>query len=399
MLGSALGAAAFTGLVPSTTAAVGMNLVQSTDEGTILLRVQPAAYNDRTGLGAGDPSEKRWNLGLAPAVLFGGNSDQKDRPLFFGWNMGRGGGGYSLALAQEDPTLPHFGVMFEPFYNPSADLWQFEFYFSTMHAGGDPTLGHQRRPFMIVSQMPNLLGNFPPESGAYFRLESNQGLEIDLTFDNPGTLSTRTNNTDGIVTVTAAHNILTTTTKNLRWLIGGVYGRRLDVVIGAVSATTAGSTVAFSGGTGDNLPAQTSAIEIYDTDVYHFKQGTTNNGLDTMFEIPFGGGIVLKNNSRSLKALNSGGTPRDLMYWRSDDYLIIGDFGSPKIYLSGYVQTFGVALGYSTTDPMTDTAFKAISGTGTTPDNGAACIQYAGATAKICFRANGAWYSVAGAAE
>lgn len=79
-----------------------------------------------------------------------------------------------------------------------------------------------------------------------------------------GTLSTRTNDTDGTLTLGAAHGVATSDVIDLYW--DG--GRRYGVTVGTVS----GTSVPISGGTGDNLPAQDTAItcavqQVIDIDV------------------------------------------------------------------------------------------------------------------------------------
>jgi hypothetical protein len=67
-----------------------------------------------------------------------------------------------------------------------------------------------------------------------------------------GTLSTRTDDTDGELTMTAGHGITTGSIIDLYW-DGGV---RYGVVVGTVAT----NAVPFSGGSGDNLPIATTAI-------------------------------------------------------------------------------------------------------------------------------------------
>lgn len=71
-----------------------------------------------------------------------------------------------------------------------------------------------------------------------------------------GTLTTRTNNTDGSLTMTAGHGITTGARLDIYWNIGGVKGSRRGAVVG----TVAGNVVPITGGFGDNLPAAASAI-------------------------------------------------------------------------------------------------------------------------------------------
>ena len=78
------------------------------------------------------------------------------------------------------------------------------------------------------------------------------GHELTLPAAKTGTLSTRTNDTTGTLTMEASHGIVTADIIDLYW--DG--GRRYNVVVGAVS----GTSVPISGGAGDVLPAQDTAV-------------------------------------------------------------------------------------------------------------------------------------------
>jgi hypothetical protein len=82
------------------------------------------------------------------------------------------------------------------------------------------------------------------------------GLIEELPSAKTGTLTTRTDNTDGTLTMTAGHGITTAAVINLHWDVGGVKGVRYGVVVGTVAT----NEVPISGGAGDNLPAEASAI-------------------------------------------------------------------------------------------------------------------------------------------
>jgi len=58
----------------------------------------------------------------------------------------------------------------------------------------------------------------------------------------------------------------------------------------------------------------------------------TSGGLDTQCLVSAGSGIVFANNSRSIKALNSAGSPRDLIWMRSDNVVVVSQ-GDP-VYIS-----------------------------------------------------------------
>lgn len=366
---------------------------QDADVGTYLISFRPATYNTQEGT---DPPIGAFNFVFLPPRDFSGSGTRKDRPFAMGWNFGTAGGGTPNGgdgVVAQLSTAPTFGETFEDFYNiAGTTLVQCEWYVASTPAGDDGT--GQSRVAMAIFQYPTLACNTPPENGFFLDIDNAQSFTITAAYKNVGTLSTRTSDTAGTVTVTAAHNIVTGTTMNVRWLAGGSYGERTGVTIGAVSATTAGSTVAFSGGSGDVLPAQTNAIELRAEDTIAVGAGTSNNGLDTVMEFSAGAGILLANNSRGLKAKNSTGTPRDLMWWRNDNFIIIGDFGQQKIYMAGYVKTFGVATSYTTsTGTMDDATFKAAALTTETPDDGAIAVTNYGGVRKIWIRAGGAWYS------
>jgi hypothetical protein len=67
-----------------------------------------------------------------------------------------------------------------------------------------------------------------------------------------GTLSTRTNDTSGTLTMDSGHGFTTGVIIDLYWSGGSRY----NVVVGTVS----GDSVPFSSGSGDNLPTATTAI-------------------------------------------------------------------------------------------------------------------------------------------
>lgn len=67
-----------------------------------------------------------------------------------------------------------------------------------------------------------------------------------------GTLSTRSTDTAGTLTLGAGHGLVQTNIVDLYW----AGGRRYDVVVGVVD----GNNVPISGGSGDVLPTQTTAI-------------------------------------------------------------------------------------------------------------------------------------------
>lgn len=78
------------------------------------------------------------------------------------------------------------------------------------------------------------------------------GLDEALTAAKTGTLTTRTDNTTGTLTMTAGHGLTTGQTIDLYWSTGVRYG----VTVGTVST----NSVPISAGSGDNLPTASSSI-------------------------------------------------------------------------------------------------------------------------------------------
>ena len=69
-----------------------------------------------------------------------------------------------------------------------------------------------------------------------------------------GTLTTRTNNTDGTMTMTSGHGINTGDKVDIFW----EGGSRYNVTVGTVST----NSVPISSGSGDNLPSQSTALKV-----------------------------------------------------------------------------------------------------------------------------------------
>jgi hypothetical protein len=96
------------------------------------------------------------------------------------------------------------------------------------------------------------------------------GQEPPLPAAKAGTLTTRTDNTSGTLTLGAGHGVTTGNVIDLYW--DG--GRRYNVTVGTVS----GNTVPISGGAGDNLPVLNAAITA---------------AVQTVIDAPFDGNLVL----------------------------------------------------------------------------------------------------------
>jgi len=87
-------------------------------------------------------------------------------------------------------------------------------------------------------------------------LTDSGALNFDATLlaADAGTLTTRTNTTEGTITLSTGHGIITSDKVDLYWTTGARY----NVTVGTVD----GNSVPFTGGSGDNLPSQAGAISV-----------------------------------------------------------------------------------------------------------------------------------------
>lgn len=83
-------------------------------------------------------------------------------------------------------------------------------------------------------------------------------VEPDVPAAKVGQLTTRTDNTTGTLTMNAGHGIITGQKIDVYWVIANITYHRRQVVAG----TVAGNSVPISGGTGDNLPANMTAVTV-----------------------------------------------------------------------------------------------------------------------------------------
>jgi len=154
------------------------------------------------------------------------------------------------------------------------------------------------------------------------------GLIETLAAAKTGQLTTRTDNTDGELTMTAGHGIATAAVIDLYWATGVRYG----VVVG----TVAGNAVPISGGAGDNLPTNmTNITAAIAATANVFIDGDNTELL----------AIELRTNNRSLT------TAGHIAFYDADDALIAAvDLVAnvPQVYdlASGIVNPF-------TGDPIT----------------------------------------------
>jgi len=133
-----------------------------------------------------------------------------------------------------------------------------------------------------------------------------------LDAGNSGTLSTRTNDTDGELTLESGHDIETGDVICIGWTTSGVVSCARLATVGTVS----GNTVPFSGATGDVLPTQGTSIvadEVVDLDA------DWDGDKATLFGAQFkdGAGIAIYEDSGNnvLKAFVAQAAQDVMLYW------------------------------------------------------------------------------------
>jgi hypothetical protein len=135
-----------------------------------------------------------------------------------------------------------------------------------------------------------------------------------------GQLTTRTDNTTGTLTMAAGHGIVTANRVALFWTLNGVSGIRRNVLVGTVAT----NSVPFSGGLGDNLPANMTNVTVM---------------VETVLEMRFDGDDV--------QALFVG-CPGPVSVWFSDDANT--EQGAVKLPYAGQAYEWNVQNGV--TNPL-----------------------------------------------
>lgn len=72
-----------------------------------------------------------------------------------------------------------------------------------------------------------------------------------------GQLTTRTNNTDGVITMTTGHGLVTGNVVDVYWVESAVHGMRYGC-----TTVVAGDALTLSAGAGDNLPTNLNAVVV-----------------------------------------------------------------------------------------------------------------------------------------
>ena len=113
-----------------------------------------------------------------------------------------------------------------------------------------------------------------------------------------GTLTTRTDDNTGELTMSASHGITTGARLDVYWTVGGVFGCRRGMTVGTVAT----NAVPIDGGTGDVLPAAASAVVAMVPVEYELKfTGNLLQGLAMNSTV--NGSIVIADGSSDLLSL------------------------------------------------------------------------------------------------
>src|SRR5687768_15260880 len=108
---------------------------------------------------------------------------------------------------------------------------------------------------MLISKNVQLAGKTFSESRT-ITAANEIATEVKPAAAKTGSLTTRTSDTVGELTMTAGHLITTGARLDIYWTVAGVNGARRGVVVGTVVV----NAVPISGGAGDVLPAAATAV-------------------------------------------------------------------------------------------------------------------------------------------
>lgn len=130
-----------------------------------------------------------------------------------------------------------------------------------------------------------------------------------------GTLSTRTDNNTGTITMTNAGHLVTTGARiDIYWTnADGTYGCQRACTVGTVS----GTSVPFDLGIGDNLPAQASAVIVGICEEFTFT--FTGNNIKALAVASDGRATIVICSSTATEELAKVFTRADAYGWTSSD--------------------------------------------------------------------------------
>jgi len=143
------------------------------------------------------------------------------------------------------------------------------------------------------------------------------GVEATVPAAQSGTLTVRTNNTDGTLTMdNAGHGITTASHIDLYWInTDGTYGFRRNATVGTVS----GTSVPFTSGSGNNLPASSSVMYAATVQVYTVNITGAEATAICMAVDSTAGQIVLLKTGGTVEVLAVQLSPLQTYCWVSSD--------------------------------------------------------------------------------
>jgi hypothetical protein len=129
-----------------------------------------------------------------------------------------------------------------------------------------------------------------------------------------GALTTRTNNTDGTLTMDAGHGIATSNRLDLYWTNpDGTIGRRVGVTVGTVAT----NSVPITGGSGANLPANNTAVRAMVPQLETFNVPSTSDMLGLFASSESAASTAVFRASGSTVLLTAQMTPNTGYIWES----------------------------------------------------------------------------------
>lgn len=137
---------------------------------------------------------------------------------------------------------------------------------------------------------------------------------VELAAAKIGSLSTRTDNDTGVLTMNSGHGITTGARLDVYWTVGGVSGRRYGMTVGTVS----GDTVPIDGGAGDNLPAALSAVTAMVPDEEAVAL-TGANAVAIATKCPVGGTVVFATSGNATILAVQATSANPVYLWSSGD--------------------------------------------------------------------------------
>lgn len=123
--------------------------------------------------------------------------------------------------------------------------------------------------------------------------DASVGVNLSIPAAKTGTLTTRTDNDTGTLTMSASHGIQTGDVIDLYWATGARY----NVTVGTVSV----NSVPIDGGTGDNLPSTSTAVTAQVKQVQSLGSVTMNNVVAILVECPKRSTVTFRSSGATVE--------------------------------------------------------------------------------------------------